>query len=261
MQDRHPVLPAVLEDHRIGLDGGLRRPRCSVSVKADPADAGLRILRRQPHADGSIETHFGEYRGNVAFFKLGRTEHSGLGAAMVTKTLTELGDTTHKSPALVSSICKATSQFKPASVRRPAEHLSRLVHRPGCSEYVGSGSCETHVKLFLETEIEKTLRVMNGKSRIPSRSSWPRPKTSFAEPKPICWSSRRQNIDGLPATSAGQLQPPVQPAAAKSSRVELELIRARAQQQIGSSESRCESSRQLIEAQRTSLLGPLPRRR
>ena len=183
----------------------------------------------------------GQYRGNVAFFK--SAEQNFRSGQQVTKTLTELGEE-GISPGLVASL-QGRLAFKSVGPPQPNTYRGSFTDQDGgyAVQFL-----QTHVKLFLESEIEKTLRVMKGEAEFLAEQL-AETENELRRTEAELLEFKKQNIDGLPAQAQANYSLLFNLQQEKS-RVELALIRARSQQKLIQEQMRLESP--LIEAQRTT---------
>ena len=182
----------------------------------------------------------GDYKGNVAFFK--SAEQNFRSGQQVAKTLTELGQE-RITPGQVAGLQK---QLAFASIGPPQPNT----YRGSFADVDGAYAVQflqTHVKLFLETEIEKTLRVMKGETEFLAEQL-AETENELRQTEAELLAFKKENIDGLPAQAQANYSLLFNLQQEKS-RVELALARARAQQKLSEEQMRIESP--LIEAERT----------
>ncbi len=183
----------------------------------------------------------GNYRGNVAFFK--SAEQNFRSGQQIAKTLNELGEE-QITPSEINALQSALS-FESVGPPQPNTYQGSFNDTDGEYAIV---FLQTHVRLFLETEIEKTLRVMKGEVDFLAdqlRETEKELERTEAE----LLQFKRENIDGLPAQAQANYSLLFNLQQEKS-RVELALTRARAQQKLSEEQMKIESP--LIEAERTT---------
>ena len=174
----------------------------------------------------------GNFSGNVAFFK--SAEQNFRSSAQVARTLNELGS--DDISARVVAAIQGDLTFE--SVGPPQPNTYRGSFTDGNGEYAVK-FLETHVKLFLESEIEKTLRVMKGETEFLAEQL-AETENELRRTEAELLEFKKDNIDGLPAR-AQQNYNLLFNLQQEKSRVELALTRARAQQKISEEQMRIES--------------------
>ncbi|MEO1337896.1 MAG: hypothetical protein AAFV29_19790, partial [Myxococcota bacterium] len=183
----------------------------------------------------------GIYKGNVAFFK--SAQQNFRSGQQVARTLAELGEE-NINPGLVAAL-QGSLSFASVGPPQPNTYRGSFSDRDGI---YAVKFLETHVKLFLDTEIEKTLRVMKGESDFLAEQL-AETENELRRTEGELLEFKKANIDGLPAQAQASysllfnLQQ-------ERSRVELALTRAQAQQKLSKEQMRIESP--LIEAERTT---------
>ena len=182
-----------------------------------------------------------EYGGNVAFFK--SAEQNFRAGQQVAKTLTELGEE-NITPGLVAAL-QGSLNFESVGPPQPNTYRGSFSDRNG--EYAVK-FLETHLKLFLETEIEKTLRLMKNETEFLA-DQLNQTEKELQRTESELLQFKKENIDGLPAQAQANYSLLFNLQQEKS-RVELALTRARAQQKLSEEQMRIESP--LIEAERTT---------
>ena len=174
----------------------------------------------------------GQYKGNVAFFK--SAEQNFRSSQQVAKTLTELGDENINAGQVAG--LQANLSFQSVGPPQPNTYRGSFADANG--EYAVE-FLKTHVKLFLETEIEKTLRVMKNESEF-LEDQLGETENELRRTEAELLEFKKQNIDGLPAQAQANYSLLFNLQQEKS-RVELAIARALAQQKLLREQIRLES--------------------
>ncbi len=180
----------------------------------------------------------GQYRGNVAFFK--SAQQNFRSHQQVTKTLEELG-IEDISPGLVAGI-QGRLSFESIGPPQPNTYRGSFIDADGG---FAVAFLNTHVKIFLDSEIEKTLRVMSGEAKF-LQQQLDETSNELRETEAALLEFKKANIESLPTVAQAKYQL-LFSLQQERSRVELALERAVAQQQM--SERQMETEKPLIEAE------------
>ncbi|MBK6686426.1 MAG: FHA domain-containing protein [Deltaproteobacteria bacterium] len=179
-------------------------------------------------------------RGNLAFFK--SAEVNFRSSTMISKTLSELGEQPDKITA--ERLAELQGRLNFASVGPPMPNTYRgSFSAPSGEEAVKF--LETHVKLYLESEIEKTLKVIKAEGDFLAEQLNETEK-ELRRTESELLEFKKENIDGLPE-QARQYYDLLFDLKRQESSASMEIVKLRAELQMSSNRLRLEQP--LVESQ------------
>lgn len=179
-------------------------------------------------------------RSNLAFFK--SAEVNFRSSTMISKTLSELGEPAEKVTA--ERLAEVQGRLNFASVGPPMPNT----YRGSFSAPTGEEAVrflETHVKLYLESEIEKTLKVIKAESDFLAEQLNETEK-ELRRTESELLEFKKENIDGLPE-QARQYYDLLFDLKRQESSASMEIVKLRAELQMSSDRLRLEQP--LVESQ------------
>lgn len=165
----------------------------------------------------------GDFTGNVAFFK--SAEQNFRASNQIAHTLNEMGIEGVNS-GFVSAV-QGQLMFESVGPPQPNTYRGAFTNADGgfAVEFL-----EAHVKRFLESEIEKTLKIMKGQADFLAEQL-AETENELRRTEAELLEFKQQNIDSLPAQAAAKYNLMFSKDQ-KKNELELELARIRAQQKL-----------------------------